>query len=64
MNTADIQQSVRNLVSEAPDLEEVKARLQTLNQQVTSVIKEHPGKCLLGALTLGFLLARIARRGD
>ena len=29
---------------------------------MTGYIKENPGQCLLGALALGFLIGKIARR--
>jgi hypothetical protein len=45
-----------------PQLEEAKRKLQALNGQATALIKEHPAACLLGALGLGYLIARIARR--
>ena len=45
-----------------PRIEELRERLQTINEQVQDFIKEHPAACLLGALGLGYLVARIARR--
>ncbi len=45
-----------------PSVEEAKKRLSTLNGQAITYIKENPGKCLLGALALGYLVGRIARR--
>jgi hypothetical protein len=45
-----------------PQLEEAKRRLQVLNGQATDFIKEHPAACLVGALGLGYLIARLARR--
>lgn len=43
-------------------LEELKQRLLSLNDQAKGFIKEHPAACLMGALGLGYLVARIARR--
>jgi hypothetical protein len=42
-------------------LEEAKERLRTLNERTKSYIKEHPAACLVGALALGFVVARLAR---
>jgi hypothetical protein len=46
----------------APQIEEAKRRLRSLNGQATQLIKDHPAACLLGALGVGYLIARIARR--
>lgn len=45
-----------------PRIEELKERIESLNGRVKGFIKEHPAACLLGALGLGYLFARIARR--
>jgi hypothetical protein len=45
-----------------PRIEELKARIDVLNNRAAGFIKEHPAACLLGALGLGYLIARIARR--
>ncbi len=45
-----------------PRLEELKERVVALNDRATGFIKEHPVACLMGALGLGYLFARIARR--
>ena len=33
-----------------------------MSETVTSYIKENPGKCLVGAIAVGFLVGKIARR--
>ena len=43
-------------------IEELKERIVSLNDQAKGFIKEHPRACLMGALGLGYLFARIARR--
>jgi hypothetical protein len=43
-------------------IQELKERLEALNDRVQGLIKEHPAACLMGALGLGYLFARIARR--
>jgi hypothetical protein len=45
-----------------PQIEEAKRRLRSINSQATQVISDHPAACLLGALGLGYLIARLARR--
>ena len=45
-----------------PRIEELKERIGSLNDRVKGFIKEHPAACLMGALGLGYLIARIARR--
>lgn len=45
-----------------PQIEEAKRRLRSINGQATRVISDHPAACLLGALGLGYLIARLARR--
>ena len=41
---------------------ELKERLDLLNKRVKSFIEERPVVCLVGAMALGYLVARIARR--
>jgi hypothetical protein len=43
-------------------IEELKERIASLNDQAKGFIKQHPAACLMGALGLGYLFARIARR--
>jgi len=45
-----------------PRIEELKERLEALDERVRGFIKEHPAACLMGALGLGYLFARIASR--
>ena len=56
VNTNDRDEGLR------PRIEELKERLESLNDRVKGFIKEHPAACLMGALGLGYLFARIARR--
>jgi hypothetical protein len=44
-----------------PRIEDAKRRLGRLNGQVTDFITDHPAACLLGAVALGYLVARVAR---
>jgi len=45
-----------------PQLDDAKRRLTSLNKDVTSYIKENTGRCLLGAIAVGFVIGKIARR--
>ena len=43
-------------------IEQAKQQLGQLNGRITTFIKDHPAACLLGAVALGYLVARVARR--
>lgn len=43
-------------------IEELRDRLQVVNERVKAFIMERPAACLVGAMALGYLVARIARR--
>ena len=45
-----------------PRIEELKERIESLNDRAKGFIKEHPAACLMGALGLGYVFARVARR--
>jgi hypothetical protein len=45
-----------------PQIDEARRRLTSLNGDVTGYIKENPGRCLLGAIALGFIIGKIARK--
>jgi hypothetical protein len=45
-----------------PKVEEARKQLEALDGRARRFINEHPAACLLGALALGYLGARIARR--
>jgi hypothetical protein len=45
-----------------PQLEDAKRRLMSANDKVIDYIKENPGTCLVGAVALGFIVGKIARR--
>jgi hypothetical protein len=47
-----------------PAAEELKQRLESLNDQVTTFVKENAGLCLIGAVALGYVVARIARKAS
>ena len=67
----DIKDEIQGTLKEAaetleervrPHLEEGKRRLESLDRKARVLIKDHPVACLLGAVTLGYLVARLARR--
>jgi hypothetical protein len=61
--TREIEDTARELGERVrPQIEDAKRRLSSLNQQVTTYIKENPGKCVLGAIALGYIVGKIARR--
>lgn len=43
-------------------VEELKERLQELNDRVKAFIRERPAACLVGAMAIGYVVARLARR--
>ena len=63
METTVIEDTANELVDRIrPRIEEAKGHLDSLNARMTSFVKEHPAACLLGALALGYTIARFARR--
>jgi hypothetical protein len=45
-----------------PRLEDAKKQLGRLDGGLRAFVKDHPAACLLGAVALGYLVARVARR--
>jgi len=45
-----------------PKIEEAKRQLGSWNETAIDYIKQNPGRCLLAALALGFVVGKIARR--
>ena len=63
MDTTDIEETARELEDRVrPQIEEARRRLSDINDRAVSFIKERPGATLLGALAVGFVIGRIARR--
>jgi hypothetical protein len=61
--TREIEDTARELGERVrPQIEDAKRRLSSLNKEVTTYIKENPGKCVLGAIALGYIVGKIARR--
>ena len=58
-----IESTVRDVGARVrPQLDDAKRRLTSLNSDVTGYIKANPGRCLIGAIAVGFLIGKIARR--
>ena len=61
--TREIEDTARELGERVrPQIEDARRRLSSLNEQAVSYIKENPGQCVLGALALGYIVGKIARR--
>jgi len=62
MDTTSFESSAEDVVARIrPQIEDAKRRLGRLDGQITGFIREHPAACLLGAVALGYLVARVAR---
>jgi ElaB/YqjD/DUF883 family membrane-anchored ribosome-binding protein len=44
------------------DIDEGKRKLSLYGDKMTEYIKANPGKCVAGAVAVGFLLGKLARR--
>jgi len=65
MDTTSFENSAEDVVERIrPQIEDAKRRLGRLNGEITGFIQEHPAACLLGAVALGYLVARVARSGS
>jgi len=63
MDTVNSEKTVESVGDRLrPQVEQAKRQLIRLNGQITTFIDDHPAVCLLGAVGLGYLLARLARR--
>jgi hypothetical protein len=61
--TEKIEETAREIGERVrPQIDEAKRKLETLNTSAVSFIKENPGKCLVGAVALGYLIGKIASR--
>jgi hypothetical protein len=62
MDTTSFKENVDDLSDRVrPKIEEAKKQIGRMNGRITGFIQDHPAACLLGALALGYLLARGAR---
>jgi ElaB/YqjD/DUF883 family membrane-anchored ribosome-binding protein len=61
--TEKIEETARELGARVrPQVEEARRRLSTMNDSAVEYIKENPGKCLVGAIAVGYLIGKIASR--
>jgi ElaB/YqjD/DUF883 family membrane-anchored ribosome-binding protein len=61
--TRELEDTARQIEERVrPQIEQAKRRLSELNTQASSYIKENPGKCVLGALAVGYIIGKIASR--
>jgi hypothetical protein len=61
--TTSFEKSVNGLGARVrPQVEAARRRLGALNEQASRLINEHTAACLLGAMALGYVVARAARR--
>ncbi|HVV51028.1 MAG TPA: hypothetical protein VHO06_15275 [Polyangia bacterium] len=61
--TEQIEATVREVGDRVrPQIDQARRRIKSLNHDVTGYIKDNPGRCLLGAIAVGFLIGKIARR--
>ena len=62
MESTNFKASIDNLSDRVrPKLEEAKQQIGRMNGKITCFIQDHPAACLLGAIGLGYLVARVAR---
>jgi len=63
--TEKIEETARELGARVkPQIEEARRRMSSLNSSATAYIKENPGKCVIGAIAIGYVIGKLAgRRG-
>jgi len=65
MDTASSKASVEDIGDRVrPKIDEAKQQFGRMNGRITSSIQDHPAVWLLGALALGYMVARLARRRE
>lgn len=63
MDTASFEECADDLSDRVrPKIQELEQQFSRLNGRVATFIQDHPVVCLLGAVGLGYLVARVARR--
>ena len=61
--TEKIEETAREIGERVrPQIDEARRKIESLNTSAVSFIKENPGKCLVGAVALGYLIGNIASR--
>jgi hypothetical protein len=63
MNTVRFEDSIDSVGERVrPRIEQARQKLGRLDGRIKSLLHEHPAACLVGALALGYVVARLARR--
>jgi len=61
--TEKIEETAREIGARVrPQIDEARKKLESMNTSAIEFIKENTGKCLVGAVALGFLVGKIASR--
>jgi hypothetical protein len=61
--TGDIKSAIEDKLADIKiDVEEGKRKLSVYGEKVTDYIKANPGKSVAGAIALGYLIGKLARR--
>jgi ElaB/YqjD/DUF883 family membrane-anchored ribosome-binding protein len=61
--TEKIEETAREIGARVrPQIEEARRRMSSMNESATAYIKANPGKCLVGAIAVGFLIGKLASR--
>ena len=61
--TEKIEETARELSARVrPQIDEARKKLESMNTSAVAFIKENPGKCVIGAIAVGFLIGKIASR--
>ena len=61
--TEKIEETARELGARVrPQIEEARRRFTSMSDSAGAYIKENPGKCMVGAIAIGFLIGKIASR--
>jgi len=62
MDTTSFKASVEDVTDRVrPKIDEAKQKLGRINGRIVGYIQAHPAACLLGAIAMGYLVARVAR---
>lgn len=61
--TEKIEETAREIGARVrPQIDEARKKLESMNTSAVAFIKENPGKCVIGAIAVGFLIGKIASR--
>jgi len=61
--TEKIEETAREIGARVrPQIDEARKKLESMNTSAIAFIKENPGKCVVGAIAVGFLIGKIASR--